>query len=182
MFSKPFQEQKAEVLRFPRKLVTPFKGVIHHLREECGGNVHEKGIVRVTTSGCVRYQKGPSIFESEGLWNLSLNPSNGSPWVQFDFETRRVCLRGCNIRYEAGSYIPRYLAIEGSNDGSEWKVIDKRDTRDLDGRYIVKTYDCECNQVKKKYYRYLRLRQTGKNSINDDCLQLSGLEMFGFLR
>ena len=75
-----------------------------------------------------------------------------------------------------------HWAIEGSNDGSEWKVIDTRDTRDLNGNYIVKTYDCECNQVNKEYYQYLRLRQTGKNYNHCDNLMLSELEMFGILR
>ena len=33
---------------------SPFKGIISHLRDECGGNVHSKGIVNITASSNCR--------------------------------------------------------------------------------------------------------------------------------
>ena len=69
--------------------------------------------------------------------------------------------------------------IEGSNDAEDWKVLDSRDTGDLNGKWIVKTYSCSSSGSES--YRYLRLRQTGRNSEGRDCLVLSAIEFFGKL-
>ena len=69
--------------------------------------------------------------------------------------------------------------IEGSNDGRSWEELDSRNTQDLNGRYITKTYDCQ--RKRSESYRYLRLRQTGNNSSGGDALRLSEIEFFGVL-
>ena len=69
--------------------------------------------------------------------------------------------------------------LEVSDDGSVWEVVDERNTRDLNGNYIVKTYDC--NKRNERFVRFVRLRQTGKDSSNWDNLLLSQIEFFGQL-
>ena len=74
-----------------------------------------------------------------------------------------------------------HWAIEGSNDGRIWTELDRRDTIDLTGDFVVKTYDCQSGQ--DMAFRRLRLRQTGKNSYYglNDRLGLSEIEFFGTL-
>ena len=148
------------------------------MREECGGNVHEKGIVEITASSN-SYKQCHQItnYGWNDWWETT---GEADSWVQFNFKTQGVYLKSYSLKSDG--YGNEHLCswvIEGSNDGSEWKVIDSRDTKDLDGHYFVKTF--KCNQENKEFYRYLRLRQTGKNSAGNDKLELSQIEFFGLL-
>jgi hypothetical protein len=80
-------------------------GIVAHLARECGGNVHDRGIVEVTSSK--PYSKGPgyagknitdmeadSFFcsdfrESEGKDKVEI-PHAKNNWVCYDFKERRV--------------------------------------------------------------------------------------------
>ena len=44
---------------------------------------------------------------------------------------------------------------------------------------LVKTY--ECSKQSDRFVRFVRLRQTGKNSYGSDSLRLSEIEFFGNL-
>ena len=67
-----------------------------------------------------------------------------------------------------------------SNDKSSWEELDRRDTQDLNGNYITRTYDCQSGR--DKFFRYVRLRQAGKNRDGKDDLVLCGTEFLGTLR
>ena len=61
-----------------------------------------------------------------------------------------------------------------SDDGTTWEAVDERNTRDLVGAHIVKTYDC--NRQSDRFVRFVR-----KTSDNTDYLVLSQIEFFGKL-
>ena len=100
--------------------------------------------------------------------------------MQFDFKSRRVCLSQYSLKSD-GSRWGHLLSwvIEVSDDGSTWEVVDERNTQDLNGEYLVRTY--ECNRRSDRFVRYVRLRQTGENSGCGYCLYLSEIEFFGKL-
>ena len=62
-----------------------------------------------------------------------------------------------------------------TNDG-RWEKLDRRDTGDLDGRYITKTYECQRGITES--FRHLRLRQTGKDSNERDARRPAEIELF----
>ena len=69
--------------------------------------------------------------------------------------------------------------IEGSNDAENWTTLDsQKNVTYLDGKSLVHTFDIKALQ-KDNFFRYLRIRQTSKNSGNDDYLVISALEYFG---
>jgi hypothetical protein len=70
--------------------------------------------------------------------------------------------------------------VEGRNDGEDWITLDERNTGELGDRGKVKTLACS-SYDKSKTFRYLRVRQTGKNSSGSDFLILSAVEFFGEL-
>ena len=154
----------------------PFNGIICHLRKECGGNVHQKGVVEIIASST----GGNQCHQvTDYGWNSYFNTQDEeNSWVRFNFKTRKVCLTSYSLK--SGTWHLLRWVIEGSNNGSEWKVIDSRDTKDLDGHYFVKTF--KCNQGNNEFYRYLRLFQSARSNSNGDSeLQLSGIEFFGVL-
>ena len=159
---------------------SPFKGIMPHLREECGGNIHEKGVVTITESRHERNQPCQvTDYDWSDYWHTSNSPNS---WICFDFEEKRVELTGYSLKsMPAISYCshPIQWVIEGSNDGSNWREVDRRNTQDLNGKSIVKTYFCE--DTKSERFRFIKLRQTGKDAQGYNYLALSGIEFFGTL-
>ena len=72
-------------------------------------------------------------------------------------------------------------AIQGSCDGEEWTTLDEhRDSSDLNFKSAVKSFEIPENN-NNNYYRYLRLKNLGKNYANDFVLRFSRIEFFGAL-
>ena len=159
----------------------PFHGICRHLRDECVGNPHEKGVISITSTVEPRFgHEKPSWvvdYGSKYYWDSKNTPN---AFIQFDFKSRRVCLSQYNIR-SAAKHCSVLLswAIEISDDGSTWEPVDERNTWDLNGKFVVSTYDCL--RRSDRFVRFVRLRQTGKNSDGKDNLCLSEIEFFGKL-
>ena len=87
----------------------------------------------------------------------------------------------CTSRYGEGfgNHLLQW-AIQGSNNGSSWEELDRRNTEDVNGNYITKKYDCQSRRDKS--FCYLRLLQAGKNRDGKDDLVLSGIEFLRTLR
>ena len=153
-----------------------FNGIVQYLRDECGGNPHEKGAMSITASNAGPYHR--LVDYGWSSWVATNNQPNS--WFQFDFKARRVCLSHYSVKSDGEvTYHPLYWVLEVSDDGATWETVDERKTQDLNGKFIVKTY--ECNKRSDRFVRFVRLRQTGPNSHNENHLLLSEIEFFGKL-
>ena len=155
----------------------PFNGIIAHLNQQAGGNVHQKGVVNITSSSD-NHNKCYNLVDYG--WN-SYWFSNNSPnsWVMFDFKEKKVSLSSYSLKSDGNGY--HHLLqwkLEGSNDGSSWTCLDSRNTQDLNRNYRVKNYSTNNHDS----YRYIRITMTGKNSGSYDYFRLSQIEFFGTLR
>lgn len=75
-----------------------------------------------------------------------------------------------------------HWVIEALNSGKDegWTVIDRRSgVTSLNAQSVVCTFDIQQPGKENEFYRYLRLRQTGKSARNDYNLCFSSLEYFG---
>jgi len=154
----------------------PFGGILAHLRSQCGGNVHATGIVDVTASS-TGYNKCEQVTDHGWNDHWCSNNTPGS-WLMFDFKGRSVRPAAYSLKSNAGGHYLVKWALEGSNDGSAWTALDERETQEFKTSKGSKTFTCSGPQ----FFRFVRLRQTGKNSNNNDQLILSALELFGALR
>ena len=158
----------------------PFWGIFSQLAEECGGNVHRKGVVYISASGTTERQcHQVTDYWWGGAWRST--DIRGS-WICFDFKERKVRLGQYSLKsdgYKRNGNLIDWI-IEGSNDGWEWKEGDRRHTMDLSGCWVVQTYECKGEGCSESF-RYLRLRQTDRNSNGDDRICLSEIEFFGTL-
>jgi hypothetical protein len=163
----------------PGESDSPWSGLICCLREECGGNVHEKGIVDITCSSTERNQCWQIVNYDWNSWFLTNNSAND--WVQFDFKDRSVSLSHYALKSDGHSIHHHLLQwkLSGSNDGNKWTIIDERNIQELNGNYVTKMYHCGDTSSISHYYRYIRLTQTGKNSYGYDYLLLANIEFFG---
>lgn len=165
---------------FPYDNANPFNGIISHLRDACGGNPHEKGIIVITGSSNA-YNKCHQIvnYGWKDYWHTVNEPNS---WFQFDFKDRRVLLESYILRSNGngGNYL-RSWKIEGSNDASSWTELDtKNGSHGLQGDFYAKHY--LCSRAERTFFRYIRLTQTGKNSHKGDYLLLSEVELFGRMK
>jgi hypothetical protein len=165
--------------RYPYVAGHEFQGIVNALTKKCGGNVHEKGIVNITASS----DASNKAFRvaNHGWNNYWYSTSQPNSWICFDFKEKRISLEHYTLKSggDSGQHLVEW-EMEGSNDCTTWTTLDKRNTQELNGNYIVKTFECS-SENRSKSFRYMRLRQTGRNSSNADYLQLCSIEFFASL-
>lgn len=147
-------------------------GIISSLTRQVGGNIHELGLITIT-SHSLMFDEGPPRYGLKNLANLS-SPSwmwsKGGPseWICWDF--REVKVRPSHYTI-AGQALQSWI-LEGSEDGTNWTHLDEQsEIRNfIEGTArtsfpIANNVDC----------RFIRLQQRG--STASLCLQ--GVEFFG---
>jgi hypothetical protein len=165
-------------LGFPFTPGSEFQGILAHLTPE-GGNVHQAGIVQITSSGD-RHGSGWKIAGvGVSAWH-TLNKADS--WVQFDFKKNVVALSGYSLQSaEVDFHHPVSWIVEGSNNGTQWTEINSQATDVLRGRRREATFICAA-EVCGMYWRFIRLRQVGRDSDGQYFLYLSRIEFYGNLR
>jgi hypothetical protein len=157
---------------------SPWSGLIAHLTELCGGNVHAKGAVDVSCSSTYRHQCWDVVnYAWNDYWSTYTMPNS---WIQFDFKDRVVSLTHYALKSDGNSnhHLVEW-AVQGSMDGLSWTDLDRRHTQDLNNNYITKIFSCDATFSQPHFYRCIRLLQTGKNSAGSDNLMLTNFECFG---
>jgi hypothetical protein len=158
---------------------SPWSGVLSFLTSECGGNVHERGVVNITSSSdaCNKCHQ-----VADHGWNDYWHTKNvARSWIQFDFKDSSICLTDYALKSDGDTeHHLLQWEIEGSEGGNGWERIDARNTQDLNGNYITKTF--KGSSPGNRFYRYIRLIQTGKSSSENNYLMLCNIEFFGRFR
>lgn len=178
--SKKSSKDSGEVIKLKYTPGNDFNGIIHYLTNKTHGNIHDNGTIQVTSdcSGSSGHPKNLLHPEGREIYN-----SNGSTtaWVCFDFKDMKVKLsnytiKSCHWSKNIGHI--RSWVIEVSDDNSSWTTIDQHtDCQDLNGTYLIKTYEVQPN----KYSRYIRFRHTG--SIWGGCpYGFKAMEFYGNLK
>jgi hypothetical protein len=171
------------IVSCPFQSEAPLDGIISYLTRRCGGNIVEKGAVRVTTSDP---DDNPTyscrnVVDFESVNNfLSGNAPN--QWVCYDFGRATVKLAHYAIRSGLGG--PEWIhlrnwILEGSTDGSEWIELDRR----VNDAHLQ---DCDRSTAfaiaEPIEVRMVRLRQTGVNHEGTNSMVVNAFELFGELR
>ncbi|KAH0786000.1 F5/8 type C domain containing protein [Histomonas meleagridis] len=152
-------------------------GIISYLSQKVNGNVHEKGIIKITSStsdhnNCFQVAN----IEWKDIWFTEDQPDQ---WIKFDFIDKRVLISHYTIKtHKFKTCHIKSWVIEGSNDSNVWDVIDIRSINVLNGPNKYQTFPCDNVEMP---YKCIRLRMTGKNSRGDNVLALSNFELFGEL-
>lgn len=162
-----------------------FCGIIHNLTEDCGGNVDDRNVVAVTCSSL--YHNGYKAKHAFDLdqENYFLSKNQSGSWIKYDFKEKKIIPTHYSIRSGNSGYYnnePRDWVIEGSNDDSSWVELDTRNgITYLRGINVSLTFEIQQSQISDQGYRYIRLKETGKNYCNTYEMDFSALEFFGTL-
>jgi hypothetical protein len=163
---------------FAPKPDCPLEGIIAFLTKKHGGNVQDCGIVEISASHANSQHLARNAADLQQQ-NYFLASSAPNEWLRYDFKDRRVALTHYSIAAHTSNCFLRSWVVEGSMDGNDnWIMIDSR-TNDTEASssHPIPTFAVGDSEA----YRFIRLRQTGKNSRGTDCLILFGFEMFGLL-
>jgi hypothetical protein len=167
----------ASAAKSRRELPTAdLNGIISYLTAKHGGNVHERGLVRIASKSV---QDDDALWAPKNVADLTLGSrfwSGNEPgqWICWDFGEMRVRV----AHYTIEGYSLKSWVVEGSPDGEGWQVIDRQkgllDFKDGPNTVVFDASNpVEC--------RFIRLTQTDRNHCRDNELLLYAVEFFGTL-
>jgi hypothetical protein len=173
----------AQPAKSPGKVEIPIQeaksldGIISYLTKKHGGNVHDKGIVTITSKS-VRFDhwnhrpQNVADLTVDSTFYSGLGPHQ---WICWNFGERRVRPSHYTIRaLDLKSWL-----VEGSLDGTKWKEIDRRtdspnfQTGQRATASFPVTSPTECG--------FIRVTQTGTDGAGRDDLCICAVEFFGTL-
>ena len=135
---------KRTVIDYDEYKTDRFGGIIHHLTEQCGGNVDSNGICKITSSSVFNNFKAPNVADfSSNIHFCSMFDVNS--WLMIDFKERKVHPTFYSIRSYRGKegYNLKSWVVEGSNTGNsnDWMILDSRENNStLNSPLITKTF------------------------------------------
>ena len=123
--------------------------------------------------GAQRSLEGPDCFKSDDKPNS---------WIGYDFRERRVSPTSYSIMSyptgPGGINLKSWVLEVSSDGGTSWTAVDSRnDNFDLNDKLVTRNF--AISAPLSGSFRFVRLRQTGKNHAGNDRLGLSRLEIFG---
>ena len=107
-----------------------------------------------------------------------LTGSTPTGWIQFQFpQGNRYTIRRYSIASanDAPERDPRSWTLSGSNDGTNWVVVDTRDSQSWSGRYLRREFEC----AHPNAFNIYRLTITGNNG-SPNLTGFSEMELIGF--
>jgi hypothetical protein len=163
-------------VEIPMKGEKSLDGIISYLAAKHAGNVHERGIVTVTSKS-VRDHDEPNyaVTNVADIASTSRFLSGEEPgqWVCWDFREMRIR----PTHYTIHGWNVRSCVVEGSLDGESWTEIDRQTDREDFLRLNTASFAVSSPAE----FRFIRLTQTDTNATYGDALELCAVEFFGVL-
>lgn len=157
------------------------------MTDEKGRNVDDNNEVKITSSSLlnndIKYL--PKFAADFNDINFFHSNREQFSWLKYDFKDRKICPTHYSMKttYDVNSS-PRSWVFEVSNTGYEndWTILDTQNetTIFMTKQPVSHTFDIQ--QSNNEYYRYIRIRTTGKNNNNKDFFSISCVEFFGFIQ
>jgi hypothetical protein len=162
-------------VEFPLTRVKSVKGIISYLTQKHGGNVHDKGIVTITSKSVdpkYAVRNVADLTSGSEFWSRT----EPGQWVCWDFHEMRV--RPTHYTIDA-SWLKSWV-VESSLDGEAWTEIDRK-TDNQDFKKVSWTMTASFAVSNSAECRFIRLTQTGERHCADHLLRIEAVEVFGTL-
>jgi hypothetical protein len=165
-------------------------GIVAYLSRQCGGNVHERNVVCITSSKPKRDEPEWAAKNAADLANDSFFcsayrptsadiPHEANNWICYEFKTRTIRPTHYAVRtypYTPGAAHLKNWVVESSADGQNWVEIDRKaDSAELNGKNRLGIWEVATSEP----CRFIRLTNIGRNHFGDDSLAISAFELFG---
>jgi hypothetical protein len=152
-------------------------GIITHLTNKCGGNVCNKGLVRITASSSY----SGNVANIADLATDSAFRTGNAPGQWICWEFRDAMIRPTH--YTIRSYLLRSWVVETSVDEENWERFDyqKENAAFKSGWNTASFARSGFHMESPGKCRFIRLSIAGKTHSGDDFLELRAFEIFGAL-
>lgn len=162
--------------RYQKEHHTFINGIFNHLNNICEGNAHLKGLIEITSNGD-SFHNCYNIIDKN--FESFFYPYGGKDtYIQIDFKKFKVSLASYSLKSMKNTTNKLInWEIVGSNDLKNWKQIDERHINEWGGNYNEASYTVDDNN--QQMFRYFQLRLKGKDSSNENYIDLSSIEFFG---
>jgi hypothetical protein len=173
--SSSSESKSVKHVECPLQDPSSFDGIISFLTRRHGGNVHDKGIVTITSKSVDSDQYPLRNVADLTSYSYFCSKHEPDQWICWDFHALLVRLTHYAIRYYITSFALKSWVVEGSLDGESWTTIDEHVNHDhlplVFTRWygVSKTVEC----------RFIRLTLTAPNHCGNNGLMLVGVEFFG---
>ncbi|KAK8838581.1 hypothetical protein M9Y10_033213 [Tritrichomonas musculus] len=167
---------------FPHEEGEEFKGIMRHLTEETGGNIHDNGTIEITSNSVYssHYPRNIVDYQNDNFYHS--NDQENSE-ICFDFKDKEIQITSYSLKSVNWGQNSNHLkswVVEVSNDHQKWDEIDKRENNSiLNGSNFIGTFDTKEN---KSFYRFVRLRQTGKSWCDNYYTVIASIEFYGKMK
>jgi hypothetical protein len=180
-------------------------GIIAHLTRECGGNVHDRHVVEVTSGSFEKERNGANphsgAFDNRAdaaaknaadmeadsyFYSAYRNKEENIPhtrnnWVCYHFKEKRIVPTHYTIRTyysDPGHEHLKSWLVETSEDGKSWREAAREENnKQLNGERFTGKFAVTVGWA----CRFIRLVQIGKNHGGNDWLIMAAWEIFGSL-
>jgi hypothetical protein len=128
-----------------------FDGIFSYLTKECGGNIHEKGIIEVSAS---------SIFNSHFSTPTMVDSTTTNCFATNNIENSELSHENIQSAHEQIAIVIILVRgrLKGGDDGETWSEMDsRRDITELTGLGKEKCYTIRDSRE----VRMIRIRETG---------------------
>jgi hypothetical protein len=152
---------------------------MRYLSKQCGGNVADKGVVKVgASSTCSGAAKDVADIETTAHFYSLRGPNQ---WLGYDFQASRVVVKSYALRSHpdpVGGRHPRSWVVEAWAEGTDWTEIDRREEDpQLNAPEAIVVFEA----TKLVEARMIRIRQIGPNWQGNDELLFRAFELYGGL-
>jgi hypothetical protein len=159
----------------------PFDGVFAHLWCWCRENPHKAGLIAISANNQDSKHKCEGLL-SEGKSFVSGN-SAVDHYVKIDLKNMSLIPSGYSVKTHGnpwkGYAFVRSWRFEGSDDDSDWKVLDSHTDSD---ELMENDKEVSFAISTTTSFRFLRFVMTGVNSSGTHEFLLQRLEFFGLLQ
>ena len=176
------EKQNSNIINIEHIEGKNFEGIINYLEMKFGKDIHNQGIIAITTSSTYAYSPPPNCVIDYSLsgcqWYSDNNTGN---WLEINFKKYKVKINGYSLKTchggANGCYHLKNWVIEGSKDRSKWEEIDKQvNNNDLNGSHFQKYYSISKTIDE---FQFIRIRSIGVNHNGSHFLHITNLEFYG---
>lgn len=153
-----------------------FVGIMNYLRSQSNGNI--ANTINITASSCYNSSYPPTnLVNYENRSSIFYSQNTPNSWICFDFKQRNVIPFYYQIM-TFNCYYPKSWVIEGSNDNSNWTILDEQNNC----QYLNTNYKVHIFKISNpNQFRYIKMRLTGPNWGNNNHFYISSFELYGKL-
>lgn len=178
--SKKEPKKEEEIKTFSLQPGNEFQGIFHYLSSTKSGNIHDNGIIEVTSnnlrsSSDSKYHPKNVVDSNNNTTQYMANGGNEA-YICFDFKEKRVEITDYVVKNSNSGGKIRNWVFEISDDKNVWTEIDKNTDYRFSGQ--MGSFKVRPN----RFVRYCRLRHTGQFTDMVYNLVINAIELFGRIK